>query len=50
MNGLLLEKRVSRRPVAHLFCWINVEDTSEGAQPRNAGGSGLQKADLQPLA
>lgn len=50
MNGLVLEKRISRSPVAHLFCWINEADNSEGAQPRNAGGLSLQRALLQPLA
>lgn len=50
MNGLFLLNRISRRPVTHLFCWVNEAGPPEGEQPRNAGGSGLHSADLQPLA
>ena len=50
MNGLFLLNRISRRPVAHLFCWVSAAGPPEGAHPRNAGGSGRQSVDFQPLA
>lgn len=42
-------KRISRRPVDHLFIWVAEAGPPVGAHPINAGGSGVQRTDLQPL-
>lgn len=47
--GLLLLSRISRRPVAHLLNCVKHAGPPVGAQPRNAGGSGVIDIDLQPM-
>lgn len=49
-NGLWRLRTISSRPVAHLLYWVRLAGPPVGAPPRNAGGSGLRSADLQPAA
>jgi len=48
-KGQLLLKRISSRPVAHLFNCVAAAGPPEGAHPKKAGGCGVQNMDLQPL-
>ncbi len=49
-SGLFWLMSISNKPVAHLLNWVRQAGPPVGAQPKNAGGSVSNFADLQPAA